>query len=230
MKAVFVSLFTILAASLASAQSSLLPYYITAPLPGVSYTAGETAKITWANGASEQVTIDVIGGTIATAMQPTGKTFTADGASGTAEWVVPADLVSNAIQYAFQIHYTANGVSESVFSASFYVNPGASVAASSSTPTAASAAAVASGSAVASAVASASVPVSHAASHSASGSASGSASHSAASGTIAIASRSAAAASSLAASHVASPDSAAGTLKLTAFAIAVPALVAVAFF
>ncbi|KAI9031884.1 hypothetical protein CLU79DRAFT_730558 [Phycomyces nitens] len=225
MKAVFVSLFTILAASLASAQSSILPYYITAPLPGVSYTAGETAKITWANGASEQVTIDVIGGAIATAMQPTGKTFTADGASGTAEWVVPADLVSTAIQYAFQIHYSANGVDNSVFSASFYINPSTVVA--SSAPASSAPVASASGSAAANA----SHPVSHAASHSASGSASHSATRSnAASGTVAVASRSSAPGASLAASTVPSPDSAAGALKLTAFAIAAPALVAAALF
>ncbi|KAI7869168.1 hypothetical protein BDF14DRAFT_1785490 [Spinellus fusiger] len=256
MKAIFASLLSFLAVAVVSAQNdNTVPYYITAPLPGATFTAFQATTFTWLNGASEQITIDVIAGEVATAMQPTNHSITTDGSTGQYIWTIPEDLVSTTLLYALQFHFSVGGVAQSTFSAPFTVGPavGAVIPTSaapvtSAAPTAtATATAVHSGSSIL--TAHSAVPTAHSSSGSAfltahsntrlasgSHSASASASHSglphAVSGVsaqVTVATHSLAA-PSLAATTVASTfGNSASALKISALLAGVPLVLALTF-
>ncbi|KAG0182338.1 hypothetical protein DFQ28_009748 [Apophysomyces sp. BC1034] len=107
-------------------------FYVTSPLTGTKYTAGQKTEISWNNGVDQSVTVRLIEGSNANTMQPTSYSFKVDGDKGSYEWKVPSNLPSDAV-YALQFQYKANnGSAAYAYSDPFSIQGGNSTSLSSS--------------------------------------------------------------------------------------------------
>ncbi|CDS12495.1 hypothetical protein LRAMOSA04689 [Lichtheimia ramosa] len=113
-------------AALAAAQSSAGAFYITAPLEGDTWTAGKTETIKWINGMNQNISINLIEGKDSNSMVSTGDSINANGISGTASWNVPADIDTSG-RYALRFDYTdSNGNDASSYSGAIKIVKGSS--------------------------------------------------------------------------------------------------------
>ncbi|KAJ8656283.1 hypothetical protein O0I10_008077 [Lichtheimia ornata] len=131
----FTFLFALLAAFVAAQDDK--PFYITAPLPGETWKAGDTATIKWVNGLDQQVTINVIEGPDRESMVPIGLSTKVDGSDGSAQLELPKSLDSKG-RYAVRIDYeNSKGKKASSFSGAFSVSGGSSSSSTSASSTSA---------------------------------------------------------------------------------------------
>ncbi|KAL0094955.1 hypothetical protein F4703DRAFT_1821499 [Phycomyces blakesleeanus] len=129
MKPFFVAALCFLS-TMAVAQTT--DFYITAPLPGTVYKAGQSATLTWLNGVDTEVDVNLLVGNDPATMVNSAYSFTIpDGSDEEFTVVIPADLDSTK-SYAFQFSYLSNGATKNVFSGSFVVTGGKTPIASGS--------------------------------------------------------------------------------------------------
>ncbi|KAI7874040.1 hypothetical protein K492DRAFT_174896, partial [Lichtheimia hyalospora FSU 10163] len=91
------------------------PFYITSPLQGTVYKAGETATIRWINGMDIKAKVRLLEETGTSPLQPSGYEFTVQGDSGHHDWQTPSDLEPDA-SYALQFIYQNSDDDEPAFS------------------------------------------------------------------------------------------------------------------
>ncbi|KAI9026556.1 hypothetical protein CLU79DRAFT_742301 [Phycomyces nitens] len=99
-------------------------FYITAPLPGTVYKAGQSATLKWLNGVDTKVTVNLLVGNDPATMVNSAYSFTIpDGSDEEYTVVIPPNLDSTK-SYAFQFSYLSGGTTKNVFSGSFIVTGG----------------------------------------------------------------------------------------------------------
>ncbi|KAI7907263.1 uncharacterized protein BX663DRAFT_495356 [Cokeromyces recurvatus] len=119
MKATLLIAFLIVFISFVIADNSY--FYFTNPVVGSSFTAGQTATITWINGTESVAKVTLLTGTHAAIMDSTGYNFTIHGADDKYDWVVPTNLPQNAT-FAFKVDYTdSKGAVGSSYSSAFNI-------------------------------------------------------------------------------------------------------------
>ncbi|KAI9487893.1 MAG: hypothetical protein EXX96DRAFT_615641 [Benjaminiella poitrasii] len=121
MKATFLTILLTICVAFVFAQTGSTPFYLTNPIIGSSFEAGNTVTLTWINGIDEEATVSLLTGTSSATMNPTGVTFTIQGTDEEYDWTVPDDLPQNAT-FAFKIDYKdSNGASASTYSSAFTI-------------------------------------------------------------------------------------------------------------
>ncbi|CDS11865.1 hypothetical protein LRAMOSA04061 [Lichtheimia ramosa] len=109
----YISLIVLPLATLVYAQDT--PFYITSPLQGTIYKAGETATIRWINGIDEEAKVRLLQETGTSPLQPSGYEFTVQGDKGHHDWQTPSDLEPDA-SYALQFIYQNSDDDDTTFS------------------------------------------------------------------------------------------------------------------
>ncbi|GAB5589310.1 hypothetical protein Unana1_04210 [Umbelopsis nana] len=115
----------------ATVTAQTAPYYITSPIQGTTYKAGQSAEIDWLNGNSESITISLLNG-------PTPQTQSilsviasnVNGADGSYTWTVPASVAVSST-YSIQIKYGGGNYS---YSSPFSITGGSSTLSYSAMP------------------------------------------------------------------------------------------------
>ncbi|KAI8069833.1 uncharacterized protein B0P05DRAFT_639369 [Gilbertella persicaria] len=120
MRITLLTAFTAFLFSLAVAQSSSAPFYITNPIEGTVFKGGSSASIQWSNGLDQIAKVSLLTGTNAFTMQSTGITFNINGSLEEYTWKVPKDLPQGAT-FAIKIDYTKDGTVGSTYSSPFLI-------------------------------------------------------------------------------------------------------------
>ncbi|CAM0137075.1 hypothetical protein VKS41_008235 [Umbelopsis sp. WA50703] len=124
--------FTLVAfvAAVVTAQSTA-PYYITAPIQGTNFTAGDSAEIDWTNGSDQKITLSLLNG-------PSAQTESVlmviasnvNGDDGSYTWNIPTS-VAVSDTYSIRIEYGTGNYS---YSAAFAISGGSKTLSYSALP------------------------------------------------------------------------------------------------
>ncbi|KAJ2963860.1 hypothetical protein NQZ79_g1128 [Umbelopsis isabellina] len=124
--------FTLVAfiAAVVTAQSTA-PYYITAPIQGTNFTAGDSAEIDWSNGSDQKITISLLNGPSAQTQSVLSVIASnVNGDDGSYTWNIPSS-VGVSSTYSIRIEYGSGNYS---YSAAFSIDGGSKTLSYSALP------------------------------------------------------------------------------------------------